>query len=51
MAGDIDSVSDSASLKLQVIVISGGAQGKSNDVGLSNSFSIFRSRVGLDPQN
>lgn len=51
MAGEMDSVSDSASLKLHVMVISGGAHGKSREVGLSNSFSIFLSRWNLGEIN
>lgn len=51
MAGDIDSASESASLKLHVIVIRGGAQGKSREVGLSNSLSIFRSLGDLGVMN
>ena len=41
-AGEIDSVSDSASLMLQVMVMSGGGQGKSNEFGLSISLSRRR---------
>jgi hypothetical protein len=41
-AGEMDSVSDSASLILQVMVMSGGGQGKSNEFGLSSSLSRRR---------
>lgn len=41
-AGEMDSVSDSASLILQVMVIRGGGQGKSNEFGLSSSLSKRR---------
>lgn len=40
-AGEIESLSDSTSLMLQVIVIIGGAPGRSNEVGFSKSFSIL----------
>lgn len=46
-AGDMEeSLSDSTSLILQVMVISGGADGKSSDVGLSKSLSILRLNFG-----
>jgi hypothetical protein len=42
LAGDIDSASDSASLRLHVMVIIGGTQGRSKEFGLSGSLYSLR---------